>query len=306
MELKHLIQPPFNTTLMGVAKGILDHFGIAMSNAMAFGSSGHAFLINIHDVICPSGPYCWNYDGFFRLLGNMGLAVDDLGFFMPDSTTDQRDQVERSIRRQLDLGNPCSILNMENQIIRGYDDHSLYLCQPWPGCTDLTPATLTFGTWSEFGPNYHCNFFAFRQTGSFDRNTAIAHSLEYAIDLFRNPGRFTSEPYVAGLQAYDQWIRALKEGHGGDHGNWWNGMVWSECRKMAAIYMEEIGQLFGEKPEAEAGVLSSGYFAIAQNLELIGNCELDVHRKIDLLAETREIEASLLPRLESLRSMLPV
>ena len=50
---------PFETTLMGVLKGVADYFDIAVSDAWLFGGSGHAFLINIHEQLCPSGPYVW-------------------------------------------------------------------------------------------------------------------------------------------------------------------------------------------------------------------------------------------------------
>ena len=48
MHLANLGIPPFNTTLMGVVKGTLDHYGLQVSDAMAFGLSGHAFIVNIH------------------------------------------------------------------------------------------------------------------------------------------------------------------------------------------------------------------------------------------------------------------
>ncbi len=300
MELANLSQKGFNTTLMGVVRGVLDYFKIPVSDAMAFGASGHAFLINIHDVICPSGPYCWNYDGFYRLLGNMGLGMENLGFFMPESSAGQRQSAEQSVRRNLDIGNPCSVLNMENQLIKGYDDSHMMLTVPWPGCSDLTPAKLAFGSWEEFGPNFHCNFFAFRKTGIFQQNRAVAESIEYAIELLKNPDKTSAEPYSGGLKAYDRWIEALAEGHGGEHGNWWNGMVWSECRKMAAAYMDEIGEIYGGDVEADSRVISSGYYAVAQNLERISNRELDNARKTDLLVESKEMEAAQLPRLERL------
>ena len=46
---------------MGVVKGAMDYSGIKTSDARAFGGSGHAFLINVHRQLCPSGPHCWDY-----------------------------------------------------------------------------------------------------------------------------------------------------------------------------------------------------------------------------------------------------
>src|SRR5271157_2147857 len=113
MELNSLKQPPFNTTLMGVIKGVLDCYGIEASNALTFGGSGHAFLINIHEELCPSGPYCWKYDGFYKLVRNLGVEMADLGFFHPGSSQGERDRVERTARESLDQGLPCSLCNLE-------------------------------------------------------------------------------------------------------------------------------------------------------------------------------------------------
>jgi hypothetical protein len=77
---------PFNTTLMGVLKGVFEYFRIPVSDPWLFGGSGHAFLINIHEELCPSGPYVWNYKTFFELVRKLGIEMKDLGFFHPKST----------------------------------------------------------------------------------------------------------------------------------------------------------------------------------------------------------------------------
>lgn len=120
MKITHLTMPPLNTTLIGVLKGAAAYFGLAHSDPMLFGASGHAFLINVHEQLCPSGPYCWNTAGFDRLIGNLGVRRTDLGFFGPDSRAQDRGQVEAQLRSALDQGIPCALLNLENQLITGY------------------------------------------------------------------------------------------------------------------------------------------------------------------------------------------
>ena len=56
MTIENLMMPPYSTTLVGVLKGALDYHGIEYSTPLVYGLSGHAFLINIHKQICPSGP----------------------------------------------------------------------------------------------------------------------------------------------------------------------------------------------------------------------------------------------------------
>jgi len=45
-RLANLKQPPLNTTMMGVLKGVADCHGLGLSEPMIYGLSGHAFLSN--------------------------------------------------------------------------------------------------------------------------------------------------------------------------------------------------------------------------------------------------------------------
>ena len=78
-----IAMPRYNTTLMGVVKGGAGTGRMNMSDAMLFGRSGHAFLINIHETLCPSGPYCWNRQSFDQLLRKMGILTVDLWILPP-------------------------------------------------------------------------------------------------------------------------------------------------------------------------------------------------------------------------------
>ena len=90
---------PFETTMMGVLKGVADHFDIAFSDAWLFGGSGHAFLINIHEQVCPSSPYCWKYETFYELLRNLGISMTNLGFFTSESTPEARVKIEEVLKK---------------------------------------------------------------------------------------------------------------------------------------------------------------------------------------------------------------
>jgi len=69
----------FNTTLMGVVKAVSDFYSLSHSTPTVYGASGHAFMMNIHEVLCPSGPYCFNRKPLFALLMNLGIRTTDLG-----------------------------------------------------------------------------------------------------------------------------------------------------------------------------------------------------------------------------------
>lgn len=304
MNLTNLKQPPFNVTLMGVIRGALDHYGFKITDAMAYGGSGHAFLVNIHEVICPSGPYVWNYDRFIQLVRNLGLEMTDLGFMNAGRTTAEREQLEQTIRQYLDQGTPCSVCNMENQIVIGYESDRFLLSQPWPGMDDLTPATLTFGTWAEFGKEVHANFFTFKKIAPPAEIKAIRESLKYAVDLFANPGTYSMPNYGIGALAYDNWAKAVEKGHGTSHGNWWNGQVWSECRSRAADYFAEIAGTVPVNAAASARELSAAYREIAAGLERISDKEMVPAEKIRIIKDLKERELNAVNSIKTLLKLI--
>lgn len=304
MELEGLKQPPFNTTLLGVIKGALDYYGLVASPAWAFGGTGHAFLINIHKELCPSSPYCWKYDGFYQLLRNLGLEIVDLGFFHKGSLPEEWTALEKELRGLLDAGQACSVLNMENQLIYGYDNQALLLYQPWPRATATTPPRLSFGIRREFGTELHANFFTFRRTQPASTNVVVRASLSYALSLFEEPHRYAKQGYGIGPDAYDNWAAAAAT-HGASHGNWWNGMVWSECRKMAAQYFTEIAVKLPDVA-GPAKELAADYQLIAAQLEKLAAKELDPAGKKRIALDLRQRELDAVGRIGKLLPMLGV
>jgi hypothetical protein len=304
MKIEDLKMPPFNTTFAGVLKGALDYYKIAASAPHVFGASGHAFLINIHKELCPSGPYCWKRGKMDPLIANLGLRMDDLGFFSPENSAEERAKVEKKLRGALDQGIPCSLLNLENQMITGYDEEGFLTAQPWAPRVDFPPARLSFGSWKEFGEKdtFHVNFYILRKVTPSAYKTAVLASLDYAVDLHANPGQHNLENYGVGPEAYTKWIGAAAQ-FGSSHGNWWNATVWSECRNMASKYFAEIGQEYAGLSSA-ASELSKAYADIAGALGKLSSKEMDVKTKVGLLEDTRQKEAGAIKEVAALAASL--
>jgi len=303
-RLANLKQPPLHTTMMGVLKGVADYHGLGLSAPMIFGLSGHAFLINIHVELCPSGPYCWKRENADPLIENMGMKMTDLGFFGTGAKEEARANVERRLREALDKSIPCSLINMENQIIDGYDQTGFFTAQPWAPHMNFPPARLSFGTWQEFGKEFHANFYTIEKAKPRDRQEAILASLDYAVDMHRNPAKHSSKAYGAGPLAYDNWIAAVPAS-GATHGNWWNATVWSESRRMAAAYFTEIGQ--ANKDVAElCAQLNGEYLKIAANLNTASDKKMDPAAKISLLKETKQLESAAIEKVAKLAAALRI
>ena len=165
MRVAELEQPPYDTSLMGVVKGALDHYGIDTSPGEAFVVSGHAFVINIHEELCPSGPYCWNIETFSKLLSNLGLRMETLGMLLPAaSTAEEKRALETKVREAMDEDAVCSLLHLDNQLLLGYDDAGFTPAQPWGDALDSTPGRLSFGTWEEYKVGPPITFFKFTRS----------------------------------------------------------------------------------------------------------------------------------------------
>lgn len=302
MKIDGLGVPPFNTTLLGVLKGVLDYYEIDVSGPMAFGGSGHAFLINIHKQLCPSGPYCWKADGFARLIGNLGLERTDLGFFSPTNSPAERQGVEDELHAALDQGIACSLCNFENQLITGYDEAGFFTTQPWAPHMNFPPARLSFGSWEEFGKQFHVNFYTFRKTAWADAKTTILDSLDYAVELHQDPLAYSLEAFGIGPDAYANWKAAAEE-YGASHGNWWNATVWSECRKMAGEYFTEIAGAYTQVSDAAAD-LTSAYTEIADGLGRLSDKEMPASDKIELLDQVQSQEQQAIEAVAALAAAL--
>jgi len=290
MRLETLHQPCNNSTLMGVMRGAADHYKLDLSTPMLHGLTGHAWLLNIHRQLCPSGPYCWDRAPFYQPLANAGLKVEPLGFYWTDGGQTPRAELEQRLRAALDEGLACFLVNMEYQLIWGYDDTGFLTAQPWAPHMDFPPAHLTFGTWAELGGEVHCDFHIIRPAPPKPRAEAVTESLEYVRAMWTAPD--TEGDYGFGPHGYTYWREAIAAGHGEGHGNWWNGTVYAECRANVGAYLREVGALLPTL-EAVADRLARGYDRVAEWLKQAADKALAADAKLALLAQAAELEAQL-------------
>jgi len=296
MRIAGLVQAPFNTTMMGVMRGALNHYGANVSDPFLFGASGHAFVINIHRELCPSGPYVWDREPVNALLANLGLRIVYAGFCHTGSDAAERAAIEARLRDALDRGMPCFLVNMEFQLITGYDDTGFLTAQPWPQM-DFPPAHLTFGTCSEMADEVHATFYVIEPCEPVSRERAVLDSLRYAVSLWRQTPDDTDD-YAMGAAGYERWIEAVGNGRGSEHGAWWNATVWSECRSHAAAYFREIEEMFPSAADVRA--IGMGYREIADLLHRCADREMPSSEKAELLAWARDLEDACIGRIDKL------
>ncbi len=307
MTINGLAQPPYDTSVMGVVKGAFDYYGIACSPGDAFVGSGHAFVINIHEQLCTSGPYCWRNDRCFALLRNLGLDVELLGALAPTADGAEKARLEASVRAEMDQGTVCSLLNLDHQLLLGYDDEGFMAAQPWGDAADSTPARLSYGTWAECLTGPPIMFFKLTPANG-KSSAALAAALDFGLDVWHHPQRFAECGYGLGERAYDNWIQAIDAGYGDGLGNWWNAVVWGECKARAGDYFQHLAA--AESPAAEslgtvdrdrARELAVRYRSLAKLLYRVSDKTAAAADKRRLVGEARDLEADCMERIAGLR-----
>lgn len=290
--------PPWNSTLMGCVRGAADFFGLDVSDAMIYGATGHAFLLHIHPELCPSGPYTWKRDGFIRLLHNLGLTFEHLGFYA-NGAPESRRLVESRMREEIGESRPCVMINLEWQLVYGFDEQAFALTQPWPKVA-YPPSRLTAGTWDELGKEVHADFYALLRTPRSSARHAIAKALLAVAEMAHHPEPYVHPGYVLGLDAYTVWRNAIPQ-HGTSHGNWWNATVWSECRAKAGDFMREVYRLLDE-PLADE--LAETYTNIGKALAQVADKTATPQAKIAALDYCHETERHAIAKLGRLASKM--
>ncbi|MHA1112201.1 MAG: hypothetical protein ACTSRE_13930 [Promethearchaeota archaeon] len=314
MRLENLQFTSMNTNFMGSLHGIAKYYGYQYSQQWLLGGTGHAFLMNIHKELCPSAPYVFEYKPIWELAKNLGLEFEEMGFVHGELPPDKLTTLEDKFREYLDQGIPIIIQNMDNQIIVGYDDTGFLLDPTYKDSEEYFPPKLTFGSWKEFGKELHSWSMAVKKIEPAHPKIVIKDSLELAITLLKNeyPQHEPHEGvyyYATGFKGYDYWLEYLEKNDGNNHGHYWNGSVWMECRKHAALYFRDLAYYEDAlvKDSDEIGllkVLEKKYIDIAQLLNKARVKELAQKKKYKFIKKAREIEESSLEDIIELHSRL--
>ncbi len=124
------------TTHMCCLKSCLDYLDLHISRAWLFGGTGHAFVLNVHEELCPSGPTAWNTSMLFKLAPNLGYRHKGLAVWRGQAGEGfpgrQREAFDL-VRDAIDRGLPCYGWQMQvpdYYLITGYDDVGYYYAGP--------------------------------------------------------------------------------------------------------------------------------------------------------------------------------
>lgn len=241
-ELANLKWDPSWVSHLGCVKGCLDYLGIELSKGWLYGGTGHAFVINMHEEVCPSGPTAWKSVMLFDLAENLGYTVQ--GVFGSKHAGDLRGLQERAwafARAAIDQGLPCYGWELElpeYYLIHGYDDVGYYFSGP--GCVEGKGPK----PWDELGATGigMVELYGVSPGEAADDATAVRRALTSVLAHARNPEGWIFPKYRSGLAGYELWIRSVRAGTASSMGMWYNAAVWEECRRYGVEFLKEANQ----------------------------------------------------------------
>ena len=253
--LNNLRWKPFWTSYIGCIMGCLEYLGINISSEWVFGGSGYAFIINIHETVCPSGPTAWIREPVNILGRNLGYEL--IGVHSNKYASDYYEKKKvawNMIRNAIDNNYPCFGWEIdippEYYVIYGYDEIGYYYSgpnciygkgpKPWREIADMDTGVL--------------EVYVLKPKNIEDKVKIIRDAFKFAIEFSNSPNKWTYPKYATGPNGYDLWINALKKGIASDIGVSYNAAVWSECRSYAVKFLEkakesidiELEELFNE------------------------------------------------------------
>jgi len=254
---------------LGCLKGCLDYLQADISDAWLFGASGHAFILNVHQQVCPSGPTAWRKEKFLDLIQNIGVVNDAVVSHksMKDFEEKQRLIWDR-LRESIDANQPCFGWEFgfpEYYVVTGYDDTGYYYSGPKPEFADC-PEPLSWrklGT-SEIGI---LEVYFVQLVQPLDDLSIVQYALQFAKDFSDSPAAWLFEKYKAGLEGFDLWIGALRHNNADSWGSAFNAVVWAECRGYAEQFMREAEQRIGGQYSPLFIEAAEHYGEVARNLK---------------------------------------
>ena len=235
-QLDGLKRSPVWMTHMGCLIDCAAYLEVDASPAWIYGGSGHAFALNIHEVICPSGPTAWAAEKCNKLAANVGLQVEDLSAYKTDEdVAAKRQAIWQKVKAAIDAGHPAFGWELdipEWYLISGYDDDGNYLFVNF----DETVKRKHHGALGESGIGVTAACIV-KPTKAADDRTVVREVIAFALE--HGAGKDSHEVYRTGLAGYDLWIKTLEDNKAIGFGQAYNGVCWAECRRYAVQFLEE-------------------------------------------------------------------
>ena len=241
-ELQNLRWQPRWVSHLGCLEGCARYLGLDITPAWLYGGTGHAFVINMHELVCPSGPTAWVTGRMFALGHNLGYVPECYSATADSDNMDKaRQRAWKLVRQAIDDGYPCygwELLIPEYYVIYGYDAEGYYCRGP------LHEDGYGPVSWRALGSDDIgvIEMVVVREGEATVPEQVVSEAIAFALQHAQSPARWILPNYRAGLEGFDLWIEAVEEGRAVQNGMAFNAAVWAECREMAVAFLQEAAQ----------------------------------------------------------------
>ena len=274
-------------------KGVADKLGVNASVPWLFALTGHAFLINIHETLCPSG---WHVVGVPLDDGarNAGLVIEHL--VEPNLVAEPKAELQQrawdGVRKAIDAGKPCYGYDLEAGeycAVYGYDDTGYYFSGP---ACDQGKGPLPwrdYGVKGEVGVIY---MNAVTKGEPVSDAQAVRDALVVALKQSKKV-ECDSPLYAGGLAGYDQWIRSIETGKADGFGMSYNAQCYSECRRNAVEFLKEAKGRLDAKLAPLFDKAIGHYGIVAQELKKVADTFPFFERKPEHITDKARTSAAI-------------
>lgn len=260
-------------TQMACTEAALRYLGRDVSAPWLYGASGHAFILHIHDGLCPGGPHTW--EGWSTLNGldaDVGAQLEHFGPFYREEDADyeaHREGAWEFTREALAEGTPVYGYDLDRgefYLIRSCEGGAYHYFTVGPGPSE--EASLDRDRLGETGVVPMILMTRVRAGEPADDIAALKDAMRFGIE-FAEGGRETDDPDSdSGLKAYDRWIRELQAGEPDPVGQAYNAHYWHECREMASEFLRAAKDRIEDDP-MELFLAIDGYDRCADELKRV-------------------------------------
>ena len=261
-------KPMWNSHIASL-KAAADALGVDVSVPWLYGTTGYAFLMNIHEAMCPSSWHVVNVPVKERMAG-VGLEVEYLTD--PVHTCDRKPEMQQrawdGVRKAIDAGLPCYGYDLEigdYYAVYGHDDVGYYYSGP--RCVDGKGPL----PWQDYGVTSQVGIIYMLSVGKGtpgDDVAVVGDALALALQEAQHADG-AGELYKCGLAGYDQWIQSLETGKADGFGASYNAQCYAESRRNAVAFMKEARERLKGKVDADFDPAIAHYEAVAQNLQTV-------------------------------------
>jgi hypothetical protein len=257
-------------TWVGATTSCLRALGCDVDMADVAGLSGYAFMVNVDDTLCPSGPTAFPWSSLTEgipFLGRSVLHFRSLECYEPSSGHTAETALGHCraafeiTAAEVQAGRPCVIWGAyvpELAVAYGVEQ-GCYLVKSFRQCSGEPEEPIP---WDKLEAPGGPNVMAFPTPTSHRVEDGDRFALSTAVERLRpwSPTWDGRPGHVSGLAAYDAWVSGLTSDRAVPFGAAYNAQCWAEGRRLAAEYVAGVA---ARHPEKEALADAAGAYADA-------------------------------------------